>query len=413
MSNNQHHDWDKLFDQLPLDATVRDEQREQLKSDALEVFDNEQTPPTRKTTLQTIGHTLMKYKAPHWTTATVLIAGMFWMFQSSSDPAFAVDALVENMMKVKTARYDIVTNVDGLPTQKMKAFFLEPTHMRQEMPGGYINISDWTAGKMIGLNTKTKQATVFNLMNISEEAKKGMQYGNQFEVLRQSLQAATTDPNSKVVPLGEKQLNGRTVIGIRFENPGMPMTLWADPETQYPVRIESTMVGPPKTKLVMKNYEFNVELDESLFSLEIPDGYEVIETDIDASPAIESDFITALRMCCEAADGEFPTGLDTVSIGKYSAMYLQHIGADLEKGPTGKQLQEIVKLARGFQFVAMLPKESNAHYAGTGTKQGDKQRAIFWFKPADSEKYRVVFADLTIKESDEPPEVTGAVKLSK
>lgn len=412
MHNDPHDDWDKLFDQLSVDSTVSDEQRKRVKQRVFDAFEHRPTPQSRHVKLQALGHTLMKYKIPHGITAIVLVAGAFWLFQSSSTPAFALEALIENLMNARTARYDMIATVDGQPPLKMKVFYLEPTHMRQEMVNGYINISDWAAGKTVGLDPKTKRATVFNMINLPEETKQGMHEGNQFEGLRQSLRAATTDPNSKVVPLGEKQLDGRTVIGFRFEMPGTPMTLWADPATQLPVRIESAMVGPPKTDVVMMNYEFNVELDESLFNVEIPAGYEIIETDVDVSPASEKELIAALRMCCEASDGGFPTGLDTVSIGKYTAMYVQKMGIDNEKGPTGDQFQEIMKIARGLQFVMLLPKETDAHYAGAGIKQGDAERAILWFKPVGSEKYRVIYADLTAKDSDVAPRVDGAMKLS-
>lgn len=412
MHNDPHDDWDNLFDQLPVDSTVSDEQRESVKQRVFDAFENRPTPQSRHVKLQAIGHTLMKYKIPHGITAMLLVAGAFWLFQSSSTPAFALETLIENLLNARTARYDMIAIVDGQPPLKMKVFYLEPTHMRQEMVNGYINISDWAAGKTVGLDPKTKRATVFNMINVPDEAKKGMQDGNQFEGIRQSLRAATTDPNSKVVPLGEKQLDGRTVVGFRFEMPGTPMTLWADPATQLPVRIESTMAGPPKTDIVMANYEFNIELDESLFSVDIPDGYEVTETDVDVSPASEKELITALRMCCEASDGEFPTGLDTVSIGKYTATYVQRIGIDNEKGPSAEQLQEVMKIARGFQFVMLLPKETDAHYAGAGVKQGEAERAILWFKPVDSEKYRVIYADLSVRESNEAPDVAGATRLS-
>lgn len=355
----------------------------------------------------------MKYKVPHWTIATLVVVGMFWLFQSASTPAFALDALVENMMKARTARYDVIATVEGQPPLKGKAFYLEPNHLRQELINGYINISDWAVGKMVGLDVEKKQATVFNMTNLSDEAKKQMGEGNQFEMIRQALRTATSDQNSKVISLGEKQIEGRKVLGFRFETPGMPLTVWADPTTELPVQIESTMAGPPKTEVVMTNYEFNIELDESLFSVEIPEGYTVTEANVDASPASEKDLLTSFRICCELSDGEFPTGLDSVSIAKYATKYVLSLGIDQEKGPTGEQLQDVVKLSRGFQFVIMLPKEADVHYAGANTKQGDAERAILWYKPAGSEKYRVVYADLTVRESDESPKVDGAVKMSQ
>ena len=353
----------------------------------------------------------MKYKVPHWTTAALLLAGMFWLFQSSSRPAFALEALVTNMLNARTARYDMIVAIEGQPQQKMKAFYLEPNHLRQELLNGYINVSDWNVGKMIGLDPNSKQATVINIVKVPKEAKEGMQV-NQFEMIRQALRTATTDPNSQVISLGEKQIDGRTVLGFRFDTPGMPLTVWADPETELPVRIESTLAGPPKTEVAMTNYEFNVELDESLFSLDIPEGYKVTEANVDATPSNEADLITSLRMVCKVSDGEFPDGLNQVSIGKYAGRYVVKMGVDPKTGPTGEQLEEVVKLSRGLQFVILLPREADAHYAGVGAKLGDADRPIMWYKPTGSEKYRVIYADLTVKESDSAPKVDGARKLA-
>jgi hypothetical protein len=412
MHNDPHYDWEKLFDQVPVDSIATVEQCENVKLRVLDVFESSPAPRSRHITLQDIGHTLMKYKIPHGIAATFFFAGMVWLFSSVGTPVLALDVLIERFMKAKTARYDTIVNVDGQPPLKMKGLYLEPTHLREE-GDGFINITDWAARKRIGLDPKTKRATVFNLKNLSDEMKNGMQDGNWFEGIRQMLRAATTDPKAKVISLGEKQLDGRNVVGVRFEMPGTPMTLWADPATQLPVRIESTLAGPPKTEVVMTNFEFNIELDKSLFSVEIPEGYKVADVNIDLSPPSESELITALRMCSEVSNGEFPTGFDAFSIGKYVATYIHKKGSDIEKGATGEQIQETIKIARGFQFVLMLPKGSDAHYAGAGAKQGDADRPIMWFKPIGSEKYRVIYADLSVRESNKAPKVADAISLSK
>ena len=53
------------------------------------------------------------------------------------------------------------------------------------------------------------------------------------------------------------------------------MSLWGDPKTGLPVRIEMTMAMMPNVKITMSDFEFNVDMDESLFSVEPPAGYEV------------------------------------------------------------------------------------------------------------------------------------------
>jgi len=137
-----------------------------------------------------------------------------------------------------------------------------------------------------------------------------------------------------------------------------------------------------------------------------------MQTDVDVSPPVEKEFITALRMCCNSTN-EFPDGFDAVTIAKYAATYLHKRGISKDEGPNRDQMQEVMRIGRGFQFAMTLPAESDAHYAGAGAEQGDADRAIFWYKPADSTKYRVIYADFSVRESDAAPEVPGAKKLPR
>ena len=38
-------------------------------------------------------------------------------------------------------------------------------------------------------------------------------------------------------------------------------------------------------------------------------------------------------------------------------------------------------------------------------------RAIFWYRPEGSKRYRVIYADVSIKDADQPPQVSGAERL--
>ncbi len=61
----------------------------------------------------------------------------------------------------------------------------------------------------------------------------------------------------------------------------------------------------------------------------------------------------------------------------------------------------------------MLPKEADAHYARAGAKYGDAQREVLWYTPTGSDKYRVMFADLSVREANEMPSIADAIRLSK
>jgi len=55
-------------------------------------------------------------------------------------------------------------------------------------------------------------------------------------------------------------------------------------------------------------------------------------------------------------------------------------------------------IVRGIMFVQMLPADGDWHYAGKDVKLGDVDTAIFWYRPADSETYRVIYGDLSAKD---------------
>ncbi|MEX0977397.1 MAG: hypothetical protein WDZ48_01005, partial [Pirellulales bacterium] len=70
-------------------------------------------------------------------------------------------------------------------------------------------------------------------------------------------------------------------------------------------------------------------------------------------------------------------------------------------------------IGRGFVFVSMLPASSDAHYAGKGVKRDTVDAPIFWYKPTGKQSYRVIYADLSIRESEQAPQVPGAVRIEK
>ena len=80
------------------------------------------------------------------------------------------------------------------------------------------------------------------------------------------------------VKLDRTTIDGVVVEGIegrRLESGGETvMRFWVDVETNLPVRIEMTgMEGGQMMKIVMENFEWNVQLDESFFEPNIPADY--------------------------------------------------------------------------------------------------------------------------------------------
>jgi hypothetical protein len=74
--------------------------------------------------------------------------------------------------------------------------------------------------------------------------------------------------------------------GFRMKLGAVEVKIWADPKTLLPIRVEETSAGAAgsDTRIVMSDFQVGMELDESLFSVEVPAGYTVQQTmQIDAS----------------------------------------------------------------------------------------------------------------------------------
>ncbi len=56
-------------------------------------------------------------------------------------------------------------------------------------------------------------------------------------------------------------------------------------------------------------------------------------------------------------------------------------------------------------FAVQLPDEADSHYVGKNVSLGAADTPIFWYRPQDGKKYRVIFADLSVCEADTPPSV--------
>ena len=67
-----------------------------------------------------------------------------------------------------------------------------------------------------------------------------------------------------------------------------------------------------------------------------------------------------------------------------------------------------MKFQPGLKFAASLPPEADAHYAGKGVSLGAADKPIFWYRPKDAKKYRVIYADLSVRDADTPPSVPVA-----
>jgi outer membrane lipoprotein-sorting protein len=314
------------------------------------------------------------------------------------------------IVDAKSAKFKATTTND-IQRKEISAtgYFLAPNRIRNEFvePENMVTTADFDRGRMLPLMPDKKQAMIFEIVGKPSDEKN--QATNLFGNLRKVLtDYRTGDKKGQLEELGEKELDGRRVFGFRLVATGYTQTLWGDATTGRLLRVESTYNGPPKTVVVMSDFEFDVTLEESLFSIDPPADYKSFSVPIDATPPSEDDFITALRRLSEALDGQFPSSLDTPGIAIAFAKLLKNKNTE---DMTQEMMTEGVTIGRGLQFVTMLPPAADAHYAGKGIKRDGPKLPILWYKPTGADHFRVVYSDLSASDCDTAPEIPGAIRM--
>ncbi len=338
--------------------------------------------------------------------AAVILVLSGWMFLHEEQQASAAFYEFANaLVTAKSARFKMEVTIPGQPKVKADALYLAPARMRQTMPG-LISISDMQVGKMVTIKPEEKKAMVVTLAGRGEV--KGQL--DVFERLRALLDDKTRADES-LKPIGEKEIDGRRALGFREETPMATVTIWGDPKTGLPLQIATVISGVPRTEVTWSEFELNVELDESLFDTTPPAGYEVQTFELDASPYKEQDLIETFRLASEINSGKFPESIDTATSQQLFVKSIRSRKDTPDSDNMEKLMQVGAKIGRGFSFAMQLPKSTNAHYAGKGVKRDTPNTPIFWYQPEGVKTYRVISADLTIRDAEIAPQAPGAVRI--
>lgn len=342
-----------------------------------------------------IWRTIMKSPITKLAAAAAIITAVLVVFNQfgGSTPAFA--EIVQPLLTARTATFKMTMKVKDGPTQAADCMFMEPIRMRQTTSQGAIVISDLQQGKIVTLMPEQNKAVVIKIENIPEDEDQSQ--FNMFHEIRKRIQEAQETEDESVSFLGEREIDGLTTIGYHVQKPGVDITVWADPQTKLPVQMENTM-GP--VTYTMTDIVFNVDLDETLFSLEIPEGYTVRTMQVDASEPMEKDLLELFRIWADHMDGNLPSVLDMnaqMEFVKYQRKKMKDKGQEPSEENMLELQKTIMKMSRGGMFVQNLSAESDWHYAGKGVKLGDADTAIFWYRPEGSETYRVIYGDLRLE----------------
>ncbi len=183
----------------------------------------------------------------------------------------------------------------------IKAMIFESGRMRMDcsVPVGEMSsITDFTTEKTLLLFHENKTAA------IKEEPVLNKSTGAQgmFVLFTRPIDNLWNMRDGTEEQLGEKEINGQPVTGFKVLQEDQyfqyDMRIWADTADGVPRLVEirsKSLDGLYSIKWTMENFDLDVDLDEELFSLEVPAGYtlayqedlEKLQVDTDTSNEAE------------------------------------------------------------------------------------------------------------------------------
>ena len=320
----------------------------------------------------------------------VVVLSGFHFIGGSRGTVYA--SIVEQLQQARTLTYSIVTRtpVENMPTLRLQMAFKEPGYMRTTTADGHITVIDWTRNKGITLWPPQQEYIDFEASNYQHDPAQ-----DPFMVVEK----LRTLPDQADEALGEKEIDGRVLEGFRVTQGDMISTVWIDPQTTQLVRVEIEYTGSPGMNTIMTDFQFNAEIDDTLFSLTPPENFIRMEVSADVSTVTEQDLTAYLHMWSTwTKDGTFPPTFNPLELPKVTAEMIKQ--GKFGDGETSDQERraEAMQMYRGITFVTQLPAGSNWRYAGENVSYGAADTPIFWYRPENSITYRVIYGDLSVKD---------------
>jgi hypothetical protein len=351
----------------------------------------------RRTKEQNIWRIIMKSRKTKLVAAAIIIAAIIaihYLGGSIDGANVAWGDVLEQIGTCRPYTCTVVVQDEGAPAHSRSVTHLSRTQRRELHPNGTIVVFDLAIPKMLTLDPNKKQAI--------EKMLDGEPKTN-FDLLRY---VSAMQENS-MEELGVDVIEGRKAKGFHSASEYNDCTVWVDIETRLPVRFDVIHVRTGR-QISTNDFEFDVHIDESLFSTTAPEGYnvekiekgEVSELTKFARSTTEEDLVEGLREVANFLDGEFPPD---VELRKLQATLRQYIEQNnLSEAEIKDRLTPVSeKWTKAHWYIRQLRgylKARDFHYAGGGVKLGDAGKPVVWWQPEDSETYRVIYGDLNVRE---------------
>jgi hypothetical protein len=261
-------DFEKVVSRLNIDTEPNPAHKQKLRRQMLSVFNQaEQEPSSRIIVFRALRRIIMKSPITKIAAAAAIIiavsVGIHFLGDGTSVAWSQVVEQISSHTKYKCRQRIVREEGPEIPT--MQVYHLNLQQRRQEVENGDIHIIDMRGEEAITveLYPDQKKAVVTRIIGLGTRHDPDI-----IEMVKRFDQESTER-------LGTKKINGKVLYGFHYQqNEHNDFTVWVDPKTKLPVEIEIKHIGRGQT-IFLDDFEFDFDLDESAFSTDVPDGYEV------------------------------------------------------------------------------------------------------------------------------------------
>ncbi len=378
---------------------------------------------------------IMKSSITKLAAAITIIAAVLavYHFSGSIDGTTAAWAnTLEQIYKATSVRYNQIFYVkdrDPFTVQKM----VNEKGVIRSILYDQPRIYDFSAGKTLQLIPDDKKAILTHRVGRKRPSKPY----NRLDFL-------VSIKNRAGEFLGTESIDGKPANKFFWDKGKYDYTtIWVDPSTDLPLKVEQVHLPNPnediiqpfigldladfggasgksrsvtigggkgiqdKMIIIMTDFIWNEELDPALFSLEHPEDYTLQEKQFDVSEPGENGLIEALAFWTEMSGGSFPQKInELIDPNQINPMLIEKFDGE---GDPSEELYEAMKQAntiiKGVYCAFNKKVDGTWGYAGGDVHLGEAEKVVCWWKPEDSQGYRVIYGDLSIGDSAEEPQI--------
>lgn len=252
-----------------------------------------------------------------------------------------------------------------------------------------VMILDLDSEKMLHLNPTTKSAAYVDIQGTVTEGTHEL-----LNMVRSIVSRVEENPEIVVQKLGRRDFDGVEAVGFQLKEPNVTISLWADPVTATPKRID---IAIGQNRGILKNIEFDIPVSDDLVSMEVPEGYTLAQQPMVMGEASEEDLIVTLELwAVQVRNRIFPDKIGVPQLMQLlpdlTAALEQMEGSEAEKTALG------MHYGRTVMFLQLLGQQGEWHYAGKDVTFGDSETAVFWYRRGDTKTYRIIYGDLHVEE---------------